>query len=65
MSEHFCWDSNPNQANEGTSGILFVALIFLVGLGVRTVGNDFSVLGLGAGFKISQKERQLSGWTQE
>ena len=32
---------------------------------VRTVGNDFSVLGLGARFKISQKERKLSGWTRE
>ena len=27
MSEGFCWDSNPNQANEGTINILFVALI--------------------------------------
>ena len=54
-----------NQANKGTINILFVALIFWVGLGVRTAGNDFSVLGLGARFKISQKERKLSGWTQE
>ena len=32
---------------------------------MRIVGNDFSVLGLGARFKIAQKERKLSGWTQE
>lgn len=61
----FAGIQTQNKAKEWTSNILFVVLIFWVGLDVRTAGNNFSVLGLGARFKISQKERKLSGWTQE